>query len=60
MRTAELSTEVVVDVRAVTKVSGAQTDRSVTELDQVSVSINQNEFLTLLGTTCLSKILTAQ
>ena len=49
MRTAELSTEVAVDVRAVTKVFGAQTDQSVTALDQVSVSINQNEFFTLLG-----------
>jgi len=48
MRTAELSTEVAVDVRAVTKVFGAQTDQSVTALDQVSVSINQNEFFTLL------------
>ena len=49
MRTTELSTEVAVDVRAVTKVFGAQTDQSVTALDQVSVSINQNEFFTLLG-----------
>ncbi len=49
MRTAELSTEVAVDVRAVTKVFGALTDQSVTALDQVSVSINQNEFFTLLG-----------
>ena len=49
MRTTALSTEVAVDVRAVTKVFGAQTDQSVTALDQVSVSINQNEFFTLLG-----------
>ena len=60
MRTAELSTEVAVDVKAVTKIFGVQTDQSVTALDQVSVSINQNEFFTLLGTTCLSKIFTAQ
>jgi hypothetical protein len=44
-RTVELSTEVAVDVRAVKKVFGAQTDQPVTALDQVSVSINQNEFL---------------
>ena len=49
MRTAELSTEVAVDVKAVTKIFGVQTDQSVTALDQVSVSINQNEFFTLLG-----------
>ncbi len=60
MRTAELSTEVAVDVKAVTKIFGVQTDQSVTALDQVSVSINQNEFFTLLGTTCLNKIFTAQ
>jgi spermidine/putrescine transport system ATP-binding protein len=48
-RTVELSTEVAVDVRAVKKVFGAQTDQPVTALDQVSVSINQNEFFTLLG-----------
>ena len=49
MRTAKLSTEVAVDVKAVTKVFGAQTSQSVTALDEVSVSINQNEFFTLLG-----------
>ena len=48
-RTVELSTEVAVDVRAVKKVFGAQTDQPVTALDQVSVSINQNEVFTLLG-----------
>ena len=55
MRTTELSTEVAVDVRAVTKVFGAQTDQSVTALDQVSVSINQNEFFTLLGPLVVEK-----
>ena len=49
MRTTELSNEVAITVRAVTKVFGAQTDQSVTALDQVSVPINQNEFFTLLG-----------
>ena len=49
MRPAELSTEVAVDVNAVTKIFGVETDQSVTALDQVSVSINQNEFFTLLG-----------
>ena len=49
MRTTELTSEVSVDVRAVRKVFDAQTSQSITVLDQVSVSINQNEFFTLLG-----------
>ena len=44
-----MSITVAVDVRSVSKIFGAGTGQEVTALDDVSVSIAQNEFFTLLG-----------
>ncbi len=44
-----MSVTVSIDVRNVSKIFGAGTEQQVTALNDVSVSIAQNEFFTLLG-----------
>ena len=44
-----MSVTVSIDVRNVSKIFGAGTEQKVVALDDVSVSIAQNEFFTLLG-----------
>ena len=44
-----MSVTVAVDVRNVSKIFSASTGQEVTALDDVSVSIAQNKFFTLLG-----------
>ena len=44
-----MSLTVSIDVRNVSKVFGAGTEQQVAAVDDVSVSIAQNEFFTLLG-----------
>ena len=44
-----MSVTVSIDVRDVSKIFGADTEQQVTALNDVSVSIAQNEFFTLLG-----------
>ena len=51
-----MSITVAVDVRSVSKIFGAGTGQEVTALDDVSVSIAQNEFFTLLGPSGCDKI----
>ena len=51
-----MSVTVAVDVRNVSKIFSAGTGQEVTALDDVSVSIAQNEFFTLLGPSGCDKI----
>ena len=44
-----MSVTVAVDVRNVSKIYSADTGQAVTALDDVSVSIAQNKFFTVLG-----------
>ena len=60
-----MSVTVSIDVRNVSKILGSGTEQQVTALNDVSVSIAQNEFFTLLGpsgcgTTTLLRLIAEQ